>query len=52
MRTLGGELFDEFFRKYEMKLSLEVGPEGERTRWTAQAVVCELAKFCRNPIQC
>ncbi|HYD75339.1 (2Fe-2S)-binding protein [Ramlibacter sp.] len=49
--TLGGELFGEFFRKYEMKLSLEVGaravnPVGE------QAVVRELERFCRNTIQC
>ena len=27
--TLGGELFDDFFRKYEMKLSLEVGPKAK-----------------------
>jgi hypothetical protein len=28
--TLGGELFDDFFRKYEMKLSLEIGPTAKR----------------------
>ncbi|MBC5783548.1 twin-arginine translocation signal domain-containing protein [Ramlibacter sp. USB13] len=49
--TLGAELFDEFFRKYEMKLSLDVGPKarnavGERT------VVRELERYCKNPIQC
>lgn len=49
--TLGGELFDEFFRKYEMKLSLDVGPKA-RNAVSRQAVVRELEKFCKNPIQC
>src|SRR4029450_3782380 len=49
--TLGGELFDEFFRKYEMKLSLDVGPMA-RNQVGAEAVVRELEKFCRNPIRC
>lgn len=49
--TLGGELFDEFFRKYEMKLSLDVGPKA-RNAVAGQAVVRELEKFCRNAIQC
>lgn len=49
--TLGGELFDEFFRKYEMKLSLDVGPKAKNAV-TGQSVVRELERFCRNPIQC
>lgn len=49
--TLGGELFDAFFKKYEMKLSLDVGPKA-RNSVTGSAVVRELEKFCRNPIQC
>jgi arsenite oxidase small subunit len=49
--TLGGELFDDFFKKYEMKLSLEVGPKA-RNAVIGQAIVRELEKFCRNPIQC
>lgn len=49
--TLGGELFDDFFRKYEAKLSLDVGPNA-RTQVTGRAVVRELEKFCRNPVQC
>jgi arsenite oxidase small subunit len=49
--TLGGELFDEFFRKYEFKLSLEIGPRA-RNAVSGKAVVRELEKFCRNPIQC
>jgi arsenite oxidase small subunit len=49
--TLGGELFDEFFRKYEMKLSLDVGPKAKQVV-AGESVVRELEKFCRNPIQC
>ena len=49
--TLGGELFDAFFRKYEMKLSLDVGPKAKNAV-NGQAVVRELEKFCRNSIQC
>ena len=49
--TLGAELFDDFFKKYSMKLSLEVGPKA-RNAVAGQAVVNELDKFCRNSIQC
>ena len=49
--TLGGELFDEFFRKYEMKLSLDVGPKAHNAV-SGQAVVKELDRYCKNPIQC
>lgn len=49
--TLGGELFDEFFRKYEFKLSLDVGPRAKNAV-SGRAAVRELEKFCRNPIQC
>lgn len=49
--TLGGELFDDFFRKYEAKLSLDVGPRAKQ-KVKGQSVVRELEKFCRNPVQC
>lgn len=49
--TLGGELFDEFFRKYEFKLSLDVGPQAKHAV-AGKAAVWELERFCRNPIQC
>lgn len=48
--TLGGEMFNEFFRKYEFKLGLDVGPKAHDA--VKQAVVTELARFCRNSIQC
>lgn len=49
--TLGGELFDDFFRKYEMKLSLEVGP-GARKTVAGRSTVRELERYCRNPVRC
>lgn len=49
--TLGGELFDDFFRKYEFKLSLDVGPKAKNAV-AGKAAVRELEKFCRNPIRC
>ena len=49
--TLGGELFDEFFRKYQAKLSFEVGARAVNPV-AQQAVVRPLEKFCRNTIQC
>ena len=49
--TLGGELFDDFFRKYEVKLSLDVGPRAKNAV-SGQAMVRELEKFCRNSVQC
>jgi arsenite oxidase small subunit len=49
--TLGGELFDAFFKKYEAKLSFDVGPTA-RSAVAGQTEVSELTKFCRNPVQC
>ena len=49
--TLGGELFDEFFRKYQAKLSFEVGARAVNPV-AQEAVVRPLEKFCRNTIQC
>ena len=49
--TLGGEMFDEFFKKYEAKLSLDVGAKA-KNKIIAKATVQELDKFCRNPVQC
>lgn len=49
--TLGGELFDAFFRKYEMKLALDVGPKAKQPV-SGQSRVYALEHFCRNPIVC
>ena len=49
--TLGGEVFDDFFKKYEAKLSIEVGAKAKNTV-QGTAVVRELSQFCRNPVKC
>ncbi|MDO8904546.1 (2Fe-2S)-binding protein [Hydrogenophaga sp.] len=49
--TLGGELFDDFFKKYDMKLSLEVGPNARKTV-ASRSTVSELDRYCRNPVRC
>lgn len=49
--TLGGELFDDFFKKYAMKLSLDVGPKA-RHAVAGRSVVRELDRFCRNAVRC
>ena len=49
--TLGGELFEDFFKKYEAKLSLDIGAKA-KNKIIAKATVQELDKYCRNPVQC
>lgn len=49
--TLGGELFDDFFKKYEAKLSIEVGSKAKNAV-VQKTVVKELDKYCRNPVKC
>jgi arsenite oxidase small subunit len=49
--TLGGELFDEFFRKYEIKLGIDEGPKAKNAV-AGRTEVQLLTRFCRNPIQC
>jgi Rieske Fe-S protein len=48
--TLGGEMFNQFFTKYEMKLALE----GGRSRAPAEATcaVIELENYCRQQVKC
>ena len=49
--TLGGEVFDDFFRKYEAKLSIDMGSKAKNAV-QGSAVVRELTKYCRNPVKC
>jgi arsenite oxidase small subunit len=44
-------LFDDFFKKYEAKLSIEVGSKAKNAV-AQRAVVKELEKFCRNAVKC
>ncbi len=49
--TLGGELFDEFFKKYEAKLSIDVGSKAKNAV-ASQSTVRLLDKFCKNTVRC
>ncbi len=49
--TLGGELFDEFFRKYEFRLTLEHNGRAHAAV-DGTCVVNELADYCRQQVQC
>lgn len=51
--TLGGEMFNTFFAKYEMRLSLEHGsPDRARQRSAGTATVTPLAQFCKQQVRC
>ena len=48
--TLGGEMFNQFFAKYEVKLSLEgVTP---RAAAATTSVVYEMENYCRQQVKC
>ncbi|MEY4729620.1 MAG: hypothetical protein RL020_778, partial [Pseudomonadota bacterium] len=49
--TFGGEMFNEFFRKFEFKLNMEHGGKAQKTVASA-ATVTELTNFCKQQIQC
>ncbi|MFZ5556577.1 MAG: twin-arginine translocation signal domain-containing protein [Pseudomonadota bacterium] len=51
--TLGGELFNEFFRKYDLKLTLEHGSESApRAPVASTAQVSEMAVYCQQRVNC
>jgi Rieske Fe-S protein len=50
--TLGGELFNAFFSKYELKLEMDYGSGRARRRVGAQAVLTELERFCKQQVRC
>ena len=49
--TLGGELFNEFFGKYEFRLALDHGGHA-RTVVENRCIVSELAQYCRQQVKC
>jgi arsenite oxidase small subunit len=49
--TLGGELFNEFFAKYEFKLAMEHGNAARRTV-EGSCMVQELGNYCRQQVKC
>ena len=50
--TLGGELFDAFFAKFEFKLAMEHGGGKAKQLVSERAVVRELEQFCKQQIRC
>jgi Rieske Fe-S protein len=49
--TFGGEMFDEFFRKYQFRLQLEMGPRAQ-SQVEDLAVVRELTAYSSQWAQC
>jgi len=49
--TLGGELFNEFFSKYEFRLALDHDGHA-RTVVESRCIVSELAQYCRQQVKC
>jgi arsenite oxidase small subunit len=49
--TLGGEMFNEFFSKFEFRLSLDFGGKAHLPAGDVCEVV-ELTKYCRQQVQC
>jgi arsenite oxidase small subunit len=49
--TLGGELFDAFFEKYDFRLAMEHGPAA-RKAVTQSTIVTELKNFCQQEVRC
>lgn len=50
--TVGGELFEAFFAKYDFKLAMEHGHAKARHSVGSTAVVTELTQFCQQEIHC
>ena len=49
--TLGGEMFNQFFAKYEFKLALEHGNTAHQAV-AGSTVVNELENYCRQQVRC
>lgn len=52
MGTLGGELFNRFFEKYDFRLSIDYGSAKAKGAVTGKTVVSELTQFCRQQVRC
>jgi len=50
--TLGGEVFNAFFAKYELRLDLDYGNGRARQRVGAETAVTDLTNFCKQQIRC
>ncbi len=51
--TLGGEMFNVFFSKYEMRLAMEHGsPARAQQRVSGTTTVTALTRFCKQQVRC
>jgi Rieske Fe-S protein len=50
--TLGAEIFDAFFAKFEFRLVLDHGADRARRPVTDHAVVSPLATYCKQQVRC
>jgi Rieske Fe-S protein len=50
--ALGGDLYNAFFAKYEVRLELEHGGGRARARVEDVSVVSELSSFCKQQVRC
>lgn len=50
--TLGGEMFNTFFSKFEMRLALEHAGGRARSKTTGSTVVTPLTQFCKQQVRC
>ncbi len=50
--TLGGELFNAFFAKYELRLEMDYGSGRARQRVGGATRVSELSSFCKQQVRC
>ncbi|HLF39054.1 MAG TPA: (2Fe-2S)-binding protein [Burkholderiales bacterium] len=50
--TLGGELFNAFFAKYEFKLAIDYGSGRSRQPVAGHTVVMDLQRFCKQQVRC
>jgi arsenite oxidase small subunit len=50
--TLGGDLYNAFFAKYELRLELDHGGGKARQRIEGSTVVTELASYCKQQVRC
>ena len=50
--TLGGEMFNTFFDKFEFKLAFDYGADKIRQPVAGHSVVTELSSFCKQQVKC
>jgi Rieske Fe-S protein len=50
--ALGADIYQAFFEKYELKLSLDYGTGRARQSVNESTVVAELARFCKQQVRC